>query len=244
MASASSSSPQTSTTNHPTTNPSTTNSSSTGSSSKKGAVNICVSGYVLSEEMVKHLCILHYGATQADIDHFGAIDFATYYYEQLKALEAPYLIPMTFHDRLDPSRELKLWLLPGKVAFVKPGRALPNLPLDKETRAYLNIWFPSKLLKRPEFRGLHYIQTVWPRDQARTFTAQALVFDLSLITNTFTARNIIMTKLMNFIYEAKRNDFEQMQKDWLAWMEKRGHPVPKLVRLPMINGCIDYSSNL
>ncbi|KAI0716857.1 hypothetical protein C8Q76DRAFT_783731 [Earliella scabrosa] len=196
-------SPQNSTMNPPTTNP-----PFTSSSSKKGAVNICVSGYVLTEEMVKHLCLLHYGATQAEIDHFGAIDFATYYYEQFKALEAPYLIPMTFHDRLDPSRELKLWLLPGKVAFVKPGRALPNLPLDKETKAYLNIWFPSKLLKRPEFRGLHYIQTVWPRDQA--------------------PRNIIMTKLMNFIYEEKRKDFEQMQKDWLAWMEKRGHPVPKL----------------
>ena len=180
--------------------------------------------------MVKHLCLLQYGATQADIDHFGALDFAAYHYEQLKALEALYLIPMTFHDRSDPSQKLKLWLLPGKVAFVKRGRALPNLPLDKETKAYLNAWFPSKLLKRPEFRGLHYIQTVWPRDQARTFTAQALVFDLSLITNTFTARNIIMTKLINFVSEAKRKDFEQMQTDWLAWMEKRGEPVLEIVR--------------
>ena len=47
-----------------------------------------------------------------------------------------------------------------------------------------------------------------------------------------------MTKLMNFIYEEKRKDFEQMQKDWLAWMEKRGHPVPKLVR--DINGYMTY----
>ncbi|KAI0716836.1 hypothetical protein C8Q76DRAFT_795080 [Earliella scabrosa] len=205
MASASSSAPQTSNPNPPPTKPSTTKRSSTRSSSKKGDIKICVSGYVLTKEMVKHLCLLQYGATQADIDHFGALDFAAYHYEQLKPLEAPYLIPMTFHDRLDPSREIKLWLLPGKVAFVKRGRALPNLPLDGETKAYLNAWFPSKLLKRPEFRGLHYIQTVWPRDQA--------------------PRNIIMTKLINFVSEAKRKDFEQMQKDWLAWMEKRGEPV-------------------
>ena len=54
--------------------------------------------------------------------------------------------------------------------------------------------------------------------------------NLSLITNTFTATNIIMTKLINFVSEAKRKDFEQMQKDWLAWMEKRGEPVLEIVR--------------
>ena len=147
---------------------------STEPTKERQSIDICVAGYLLTEEMVKHLCLLHYGATQADIDHFGALDFAAYHYEQHRAFEAPYLIPMTFHPRsTDPNQTLEMWLLPGKVAFYRAGTPRPKLPFDDEALAYLDTWFPSKLLKRPEFGGMRYIQTAWPRGLLRMFPTTA-----------------------------------------------------------------------
>ncbi|KAI0716855.1 hypothetical protein C8Q76DRAFT_795096 [Earliella scabrosa] len=201
MASASSSSTTSSTSNYLTTN------LFTEPTKERQSIDICVAGYLLTEEMVKHLCLLHYGATQADIDHFGALDFAACHWEQLKALESPYLIPMTFHPRSDPNKTVEMWLLPGKAAFHKYGTPRPKLPFDKETLAYLHAWPPPKLLKRPEFRGLRYIQTAWPRG--------------------LMPRGIILTKIRNHS-EKNRLAFEQMKKDWVAWLQERGEPVPKM----------------
>ena len=147
--------------------------SSSQSSPSRLTIDICVSGYILTEQMVRHLCLLQYGATEAELDGpwgCGAIDYSILYFEKHKATDAPYLIPLTFHDRDDPNITKDLWLLPGKAAFFSPGVTPPNLPLDKETKAYLDHWFPPKLLGMEEFRGLRYIQTIWPRGLLRAFT--------------------------------------------------------------------------
>ena len=149
---------------------STSQSSTSQSSPSRLTIDICVSGYILTEKMVRHLCLLQYGATEAQLDSRGVITYSVLYFEKRKAIDAPYFIPLTFHDRDDPNDTKDLWLLPGKAAFFSPGVTPPNLPLDKETKAYLDHWFPPTLLGMKEFRGLRYIQTIWPRGLLRALT--------------------------------------------------------------------------
>ncbi len=123
----------------------------------KKPIDIFVSGYLLDEEMLTHLCILKYGATEASLKKYGSVDIATCYYEDRDVLDAPWLVPIRHKGKL-------WWLLPGKAAFFVSGTKPPDLPLDRETREYLNVWLPLELLKRPEFKGARYAQTHWPRD--------------------------------------------------------------------------------
>ena len=155
--------------------------SASQSSPSRLTIDICVSGYILTEQMVRHLCLLQYGATEALLNNCGALDYATLYFEKHKAMDAPYLVPMTFHHRDDPNKTLDLWLLPGRAAFFSHGVTPPKLPLDEETKAYLDQWFSPKLLKMKQFRGIRYIQTLWPRGLLRTFTFILIPSSPSLI---------------------------------------------------------------
>ena len=150
-------------------------------STVKKTVDIIVSGYILTKEMVRHLCLLQYGATEALLNNCGALTYAALYFEKHKAMDAPYLVPMTFHHRDDPNKTLDLWLLPGRAAFFSHGVTPPKLPLDEETKAYLDQWFSPELLKMKQFRGIRYIQTLWPRGLLRTFTFILIPSSPSLI---------------------------------------------------------------
>ena len=128
-------------------------------------VDIFVAGYLLTKDMVKHLCLLAYGATQADIDHFGALDFAALYYSERDVIESPSLIPVTYYNHSNTIEDG--WLLPGRAAFHNPRVSPPKLEYDKATKAYLDQWLPPHLLKRDEFKGIRYVQTPWPRGVVR-----------------------------------------------------------------------------
>ncbi|KAI0716874.1 hypothetical protein C8Q76DRAFT_795114 [Earliella scabrosa] len=167
----------------------------------KKTVDIFISGYILTKEMVRHLCLLQYGASEALLNNCGPLDYATLYFEKHKAMDAPYLIPMTFHHRDDPNKTLDLWLLPGKAAFFSHGVTPPKLPLDEETKAYLDQWFSPELLKMKQFRGVRYIQTLWPRGVL--------------------PRGIIAAK-MKLTVEKHRAAYEKVQQDWVEWMKAKG----------------------
>ncbi|KAI0760458.1 hypothetical protein C8Q74DRAFT_1372320 [Fomes fomentarius] len=128
------------------------------------AINIFVSGYLLDEEMLKHLCLLKYGATEAEVDDLGPVDFASLYYAERNFLDAPWLVPISYRSKTNPKVIESGWLIPGKAAFFRPGAEPPQLPYDAETRAYLDTWFPRDLFKRPEFKGVRFVETHWPRD--------------------------------------------------------------------------------
>ncbi len=123
-------------------------------------IDIFLSGYLLDGEMIKHLCILKYGATEAELQKRYPVDFAICYLGKREVLDAPWLIPIWHSGK-------EWWLLPGKAVFFVAGTNPPDLPKDPETKAYLNTWFPPDLLKRPEFTGLRFVQTFWPRDIPR-----------------------------------------------------------------------------
>ncbi len=143
------------------------------------AIDIFVSGYLLDEEMLKHLCLLKYGATEAEVDDLGPVDFASLYYAERNFLDAPWLVPITYRSKTDPKVIESGWLIPGKAAFFRPGAEPPQLPYDAETRAYLDTWFPRDLFKRPEFKGVRFVETNWPRDIPR-MSRMALVVARSL----------------------------------------------------------------
>ncbi len=127
-------------------------------------IDIFLSGYLLDREMLKHLCILAYGATEAKVDDLGPVDFATLYYAERSSLDAPWLVPIPCRSKKDSNIVETRWLIPGKAAFMHPKTQPPNLQYDAETKAYLDTWFPRGLFKMPEFKGIHFIQTYWPRD--------------------------------------------------------------------------------
>ncbi|KAI0760457.1 hypothetical protein C8Q74DRAFT_1372319 [Fomes fomentarius] len=127
-------------------------------------IDIFVSGYLLDEDMLRHLCIISYGATEARVDDLGPVDCATLYYTKRSFLDAPWLVPIPCPSKTDPNVMVTRWLIPGKAAFIRPKSQPPKLEYDAETKAYLDTWFPQSLLKRPEFKGIRFIQTYWPRD--------------------------------------------------------------------------------
>ncbi len=133
----------------------------------KTPIDIFVSGYLLNEEMIKHLCILAYDATEAKVEDLGPVDCATLYYSQRSFLEAPWLVPIAYRSKTDPDVVESGWLIPGKAAFIRRGQSPPKLQYDAETRAYLDTWFPQDLFKRPEFKGVRFVETHWPRDIPR-----------------------------------------------------------------------------
>ncbi len=132
------------------------------------SIDIVVSGYLLDKEMLNHLCILKYGVTEAQVEDFGPVDFATLYYSQRNFLDAPWLVPIPCRSKIDPNVSETRWLTPGKAAFIRPGTSPPKLEYDAETKAYLDTWFPRDLLQRLEFKGIRFIQTYWPRNIQRT----------------------------------------------------------------------------
>ncbi|KAI0762319.1 hypothetical protein C8Q74DRAFT_1371389 [Fomes fomentarius] len=177
----------------------------------KTTVDIFLSGYLLDAEMIKHLCILKYGATQAELQKRYPLDFALCYYGKRDVLDAPWLVPI-MHSGKD------WWLLPGKAVFFVAGTNPPDLPMDRETKAYLNTWFPPDLLKRPEFEGLRYVQTFWPRD--------------------IPPAGIVRTKLRMVNKEA-RLAREQYQQKYLDYQMSRGRTDIKMPPLFPVVWLID-----
>ncbi len=128
------------------------------------ALDVVLSGYLLDAEMLKCLCIASYGATAAELKTRSPVDFASCYYGERDVLDAPWLVPVRYYSKSNPNELEQRWVLPGRAAFFVAGTEPPKLPLDQETKTYLNAWFPPRLFKMPEFKGMRYYQTYWPRD--------------------------------------------------------------------------------
>ncbi len=52
--------------------------------------------------MLKRLCLFKYGATEAEVDDLGPVDFATLYYAERNFLDAPWLFPTSYRSTNDP----------------------------------------------------------------------------------------------------------------------------------------------
>ncbi|KAI0760452.1 hypothetical protein C8Q74DRAFT_1372314 [Fomes fomentarius] len=111
-------------------------------SSRRISVDISVSGYLLTKEMLKQLCLLTYNATEAQIDNLGPIDFAILHYSKYHFLDAPWLVPMSYRSKTDPDVVEKGWLLTGNAVYFRPGTTPPKHTYDPETQAYLDTWLP------------------------------------------------------------------------------------------------------
>ncbi len=92
----------------------------TKSASRVVPIDIYVSGYLLDEKMLRHLCIITYGATEAQVDDLGPVDCATSYYNKRSFLDAPWLVPIPCRSKKDPNVTERRWLIPGKAAFIRP----------------------------------------------------------------------------------------------------------------------------
>ncbi len=130
-------------------------------SSNRIHLDITVSGYLLTREMVKQLCLLKYGFTTDQVNGTSSIDCATLYYAQRHIMESPRLLDVVY------KKTETRWLLVGGAAFFRTGTTPPKLVLDAELKAYLDHWFPPDLHHRDEFKGMYYTQILWPHDVIR-----------------------------------------------------------------------------
>ena len=192
-------------------------------------IDISVSGYLLTREMMKHLCLLAYGATQAELDELGPIDYATIYWSERHPIESPCIIPITTLNRSSNLVE-EMWILIGKAAYLNRGASPPKLSYDKETREYLNAWFPSKMLKLPEFEGIRFVQTQWPRGLIRASMLLQHYWRCPYHPD-LTATGIIMTSMQVRVYRKHYEHHERDRKNWIKEMEEHGED-PVLVRSP------------
>ncbi|KAI0760460.1 hypothetical protein C8Q74DRAFT_1372322 [Fomes fomentarius] len=128
-------------------------------------IDIFVSGYLLVQEMLpKHVCLLKYGAIEAKVDDLGLVDCATLCYAVRRPLDAPWPVPVLSRSINDPDVTETRWLITGKAVFFRPKMLPYKLEYDAETRTFLNTWFSPDILKRPESKGVRFIQTHSPRD--------------------------------------------------------------------------------
>ncbi|KAI0760449.1 hypothetical protein C8Q74DRAFT_1372311 [Fomes fomentarius] len=125
-------------------------------SSARIHLDITVCGYLLTREMVRHLCVLKYGFTTDQLNGMSSIDCATLYYARRYIMESPRLLDLV-HKKTETR-----WLLVGGAAFFRTGTTPPRLVLDAEIKAYLDHWFPPDLHHRDEFKGMRYVQILWP----------------------------------------------------------------------------------
>ncbi len=84
--------------------------------------------------MLEHM----YGYSEAEVEHVGPVDAAAMYYNRRRIIDAPCLLPVSYHSRSSPDRRVGGWLLTGKAAFFHPTAKPPELPLDDKVRKYLN----------------------------------------------------------------------------------------------------------
>ncbi len=71
-------------------------------SSSMRPVEITVAGYLLTPEMLKHLCILKYGYSEAEVDEVGPVGAAAIHYSRHGIFDALCLLPVSYRRQSTP----------------------------------------------------------------------------------------------------------------------------------------------
>ncbi len=107
------------------------------------------------------------------------------------------------------------WLLTGKAVYFRPGTTPLKQTYDLETQAYLDAWFSRSLFKRPEFKGVRFVQTLWPRDTPRT--SKFLSFSMLSVHNyRLTAMGVVLAKMRLASNKEAREARLRRQQDWVG----------------------------
>ena len=86
------------------------------------------------------------------------------FFDDYVPLDSPNFIPIVFAAEGAPTDWRRGYLLVCRVAYVSPGKPIPNLSFDEQTERYMENWFPRKVRESPPFEDIQYVEMMHPHD--------------------------------------------------------------------------------
>lgn len=130
-------------------------------------VQISMAGFLFNKIRVRQLCIEAFKIPPEIVDREGPLTVATVYLDRYACLDSPSFISFSYYRKETPTIVRRGHVLVCRLAYVSPGLAVPALPFDGRTQAYIERWFPQAIRSTVPFEGIQYLQVPYPSNRFR-----------------------------------------------------------------------------